>query len=38
MRYASALAWILLVVIIIITAVQFTVARYWVYYEGDLKQ
>jgi hypothetical protein len=25
-------------VIIIITAVQFTVARYWVYYEGDLKQ
>jgi len=38
MGYASALAWILLVVIIIITAVQFTVARYWVYYEGDLKQ
>lgn len=38
MGYASALAWILLVVIIAITAVQFTVARYWVYYEGDLKQ
>lgn len=38
MGYASALAWILLVVIIAITAIQFTVARYWVYYEGDLKQ
>ncbi len=38
MGYASALAWILLVVIIIITVIQFAVARYWVYYEGDLKQ
>lgn len=38
MGYASALAWVLLVVIIIITVIQFTVARYWVYYEGDVKQ
>jgi hypothetical protein len=37
MGYASALAWVLLVVIILITVVQFIVARYWVYYEGDLK-
>lgn len=38
MGYASALAWVLLVVIILITAIQFLVAKYWVYYEGDLKQ
>ena len=38
MGYASALAWVLLVVIIIITVIQFGIARYWVYYEGDLKQ
>jgi multiple sugar transport system permease protein len=37
MGYASALAWVLLVVIIAITALQFRLARYWVFYEGDLK-
>jgi multiple sugar transport system permease protein len=34
--YASALAWVLLVVIMVITLVQFVVAKFWVYYEGDL--
>jgi multiple sugar transport system permease protein len=38
MGYASALAWVLLMVIMLITATQFYFARYWVYYEGDLKQ
>jgi len=33
--YASAIAWVLLVVIMAITAVQFVVARFWVYYEAD---
>jgi multiple sugar transport system permease protein len=34
MGYASALAWILFVIIIVFTIVQFVVARRWVYYEG----
>jgi len=38
MGYASALAWVLLVVIMLITAAQFYLAKYWVFYEGDLKQ
>ena len=33
--YASAIAWVLLVVIMAITALQFVAARYWVYYEAD---
>jgi multiple sugar transport system permease protein len=37
MGYASALAWVLLMVIIAITAVQFYISRYWVYYEGDAR-
>jgi multiple sugar transport system permease protein len=37
MGYASALAWVLLIVIMIITAVQFALSRYWVYYEGEAK-
>jgi len=35
MGYASALAWALLVVILIFTALQFRLARSWVYYEYD---
>jgi len=35
MGYASALAWILLVVIMAITALQFLGAKYWVFYEGE---
>ena len=38
MGYASALAWVLLVVIMLITATQFFLAKYWVFYEGDLKR
>ncbi|MBC8075993.1 MAG: sugar ABC transporter permease [Chloroflexales bacterium] len=35
MGYASALSWVLFVVIIAITIVQFVLARRWVYYEGE---
>ena len=37
MGYASALAWVLALIIMAITAVQFRFARQWVHYEGDLK-
>lgn len=37
MGYASALAWILFVVILVFTLLQLAIARRWVYYEGDLK-
>lgn len=33
MGYASALAWLLFLVILIVTVVVFTTARHWVYYE-----
>lgn len=32
--YASALAWVLLLVILLITAIQFIAAKFWVYYEA----
>ena len=35
MGYASAMAWILLVIIGIFTAVAFLSSRYWVYYEDE---
>ncbi len=35
MGYAAALAWILLVIIAIFTALAFFSSRYWVYYEDD---
>ena len=35
MGYASAIAWVLFVIIMIFTLVQFTVARRWVYYEAS---
>jgi multiple sugar transport system permease protein len=34
MGYASALAWVLLVIILLMTALQFALASHWVYYEG----
>jgi len=34
MGYASAMAWVLFIVILAITGVQFVLARRWVYYEG----
>lgn len=36
MGYASALAWLLFIVIMIITAIQVRVSRRFVYYEGEL--
>jgi multiple sugar transport system permease protein len=35
MGYASALAWLLLIIIGIFTAVAFLTSRYWVYYEDE---
>ena len=36
MGYASALAWVLFLIIMIVTIFQFWLARHWVYYEGEL--
>ena len=33
MGYASALAWVLFIIIIIVTGIQLRLARHWVYYE-----
>jgi multiple sugar transport system permease protein len=38
MGYASAMAWVLFVVILLLTAVQFKTASFWVYYEVDEKE
>ena len=38
MGYASALAWILFLIILAFTLVQFWVAGRWVYYEVDAKK
>jgi multiple sugar transport system permease protein len=36
MGYASAMAWILFIAVLVITLIQFKVAGRWVYYEaGD---
>ncbi|WP_415786524.1 carbohydrate ABC transporter permease [Deinococcus saxicola] len=37
MGYASAMAWVLLIIILLITALQFYGSRRWVYYEGEVK-
>jgi multiple sugar transport system permease protein len=38
MGYASAIAWVLFVVILIFTVIQLSLARYWVYYEGGQRE
>lgn len=38
MGYASALAWVLFIIIMIFTALQFRFAGGWVHYEGELKK
>jgi multiple sugar transport system permease protein len=38
MGYASALAWLLFIVLVIVTVAQFKLADRWVYYEGDVRQ
>jgi multiple sugar transport system permease protein len=35
MGYASAMAWVLFVLVLVLTVFQFRMARRWVYYEGD---
>jgi multiple sugar transport system permease protein len=35
MSYGSTLAWVLFVVILIVTIVLFSTARYWVYYASE---
>jgi multiple sugar transport system permease protein len=35
MGYASALAWVLFVIVLIFTLLQFSLAKMWVYYEGE---
>jgi len=35
MGYASSLAWVLFLVVLVLTASQFWLARRWVYYEGE---
>src|SRR5579884_2524535 len=35
MGYASALAWLLFLVVLALTGIQFGLARRWVYYEGE---
>ena len=34
MGYASAMAWVLFVIIMILTAIQLRLSKRWVYYEG----
>jgi len=36
MGYAAAMAWLLFIIILILTVIQFRMADRWVYYEGDL--
>lgn len=37
MGYASALAWLLLIIIAIFTAIAFASSKYWVYYEDEAR-
>lgn len=38
MGYASAIAWVLFVIILVFTIIQFGIARRWVYYEGSTER
>ncbi|MGD0566206.1 MAG: sugar ABC transporter permease [Candidatus Goldiibacteriota bacterium] len=38
MGYASAIAWVLFIIILVFTLLQFKVAGGWVHYEGELKK
>ena len=37
MGYAAAMAWIMLIIIAVLTAISFKLSSYWVYYETDIK-
>ena len=34
MSYAAALAWVLFMIVLVLTGINFLLARYWVHYEG----
>ena len=36
MGYAATLAWLLFIIIMIFTSIQFVLSRRWVYYGGEL--
>ena len=36
MGYASLIAWVLFVIVLIVTLVQFRLSRYWVHYEVEV--
>lgn len=38
MGYASAMAWVLFVIVLIFTLIQFRLSDRWVFYEGDLRK
>jgi len=37
MGYASAMAWVLFIILLVFTGIQFWQAKKWVYYEGEVK-
>lgn len=37
MGYAAAMAWIMLAIVAVLTAISFKLSSYWVYYETDVK-
>ena len=37
MGYASAIAWVLFVIIMALTLIAFWSSRHWVYYAGDMR-
>jgi multiple sugar transport system permease protein len=37
MGYASAIAWILFLIILVVTLIQFWISKHWVYYEHDTR-
>ncbi len=38
MGYAAAMAWILFIIMVILTLLQFRLSEKWVYYEGEVKE
>jgi multiple sugar transport system permease protein len=38
MGYASALAWIFFLILMVFTVVQLRLSRRWVYYAGEVKE
>lgn len=37
MGYAAAMAWVMLIIIAVLTAISFKLSSYWVYYETDVR-